>query len=97
MTETSQTSQRMSPVARVALNSAPFSWSCLRTLSALTFLACRLPIRWCSSTAREGKGRWQTSQLTRWWRAVLGMGLLLLLLSVDRLLSLVAVLGVALE
>ena len=86
-------------MASVALNSAPFSWSCLSTLSALTFLACLLPIRWCSRTAREGKGRWQTSQLTRWWwRAVPGTaGLLLLLLSVDLLLSLVAVLGVALE
>ena len=83
-------------MASVALNSAPFSWSCLRTLSALTFLACLLPIRWCSRTAREGKGRLQTSQLTT-CRVALGAGWLLLLLSVDRLLSLVAVLGVALE
>ncbi len=29
-------------------------------LDWLTFLACRLPTRWCSRTAREGKERWHT-------------------------------------
>ena len=54
----------MSPVASVALNSAPPSCSCLSTDSALTFFACLLPTRWCSSTALEGKGRWHTSHVT---------------------------------
>ena len=41
-----------------------FTCNSLRTLSAFTFLACLDPIRWCSNTALDGKGRWQTSQAT---------------------------------